>query len=151
MDNTPIQKLIDDTKPGSHILAWPLWDSYKSKGYKYPQYLYGLFFFQDLQYKYARGVSEEEMHAGPEEVYIDLNRGEQGEYIIKVRDLTKTKPEVAERVKPVTEEFQNYIHLFIDTVSRNRFFRRYPKTVKWLQKHWHEKGEKKRVYELLRM
>lgn len=73
MDSTLVRKRMEETLPGSTIAAWPLWDSYRSRGYQYPEYLYALFYFQDLQYKYVRGVTQEEVESGPEEVYIDFN------------------------------------------------------------------------------
>jgi hypothetical protein len=68
-----------------------------------------------------------------------------------VRNLIKTDPEVAERVKALDDDHYNILHIFIDTVSRNNFFRKYKKTTKFLQEHYHTKGKSKRVYEFFRM
>jgi len=72
------------------------------------------------------------MEAGPEEVYLDFSDDPRGEYKYFVRDLTKSDPEVKERVKPVTDDNLNYLHLFIDTISHGRFHRRMHKTKEWL-------------------
>lgn len=45
MESSEVREMMEKTKPGSTIAAWPLWDSYKKYGYEFPTYLYGLFFF----------------------------------------------------------------------------------------------------------
>jgi hypothetical protein len=132
-DSTLAFELIEKTKPGAKILAWPLASKFKDgKLYTYPDYLYGLYKIQDIQYKHGRGVTKEEMEKGPEEVYLDFSEDPRGEYKYFVRDLTESDPEVKERVKEETDDQLSYLHLFIDTISHGRFHRRLHKTKKFL-------------------
>ena len=71
--------------------------------------------------------------------------------IIKVRDLIKGNKTMEERVKPLDKDHLNILHIFIDTVSRNNFFRKYKKTAKFLSENYHAEKKKKRVYEFHRV
>ena len=69
---------------------------------------------------------------GDEEVYVDFREDPKGKLVLKVRDLIKKDPNVRERVKKLDKQHFNILHLFVDTVSRNNFFRKYKKTTKFL-------------------
>jgi hypothetical protein len=74
-----------------------------------------------------RGVTKEEMEEGPEETYIDFSENPKGEYKFKIRDLRNSKDDtsIADRVKPVTRDQLNVLRIFIDTISHQRFHRRF--------------------------
>lgn len=97
------------------------------------------------------GVTEEQMENGNEEVYVDFRTKSQGEVILKVRNLIDKDEELKKRVKKLDKDHLNILHIFIDTVSRNNFYRKYKKTTKFLQDYYHTKGKSKRVYEFFRM
>jgi hypothetical protein len=107
--------------------------------YPYPQVLYGINSIQKILYNNAKGVTKKEMLEGPEEAFIDFSEDKRGEYKILVKNLLKTDPEIAQRVKNVTRDKLNYLKLFIDTISVERMFRRFKNTISWLREHHYSK------------
>jgi len=97
-----------------------------------------------------RKSSQEEIDNGPREAFIDM-RGEKAKAVIKVRDLLKTNEEMKKRVLPVDKDHMNVLHIFLDTVGRSNFHRKYANTLKFLRKYHHMKKEKLRVYEFYRL
>ena len=77
------------------------------------------------------------MLEGSEEIFLDF-RGKENKEIgkleIKVKDRRKEYPDMTERLKDVdvSKGKLNVLNLFVDTVSRGRFFRVYPKTIEYL-------------------
>lgn len=98
-----------------------------------------------------KGVKAEEIDSGKEEIYVDFRNKTSGELIIKVRNLIKGNKQMEERVKLLDKDHLNILHIFVDTVSRNNFFRKYKKTSKFLQENYHSEKKKKRVYEFHRL
>ena len=98
-----------------------------------------------------KGVKPEELETGKEEVYVDFRNKTSGELVIKVRDLIKGNTTMEDRVKPLDKDHLNILHIFIDTVSRNNFLRKYKKTSQFLRENFHTEKKKKRVYEFQRM
>lgn len=96
------------------------------------------------------GVTQKDIDNGYEEVYVDFRKKKEGEVILKVRNLIERNPKIRERVKKLDDDHYNILHLFVDTVSRNNFFRKYKKTTKFLQEYYHTNGKSKRVYEFFR-
>jgi hypothetical protein len=99
-------------------------------------------------------VTQEDIDQNPlYETFLDFRTLNNGlpNLIIKVKDLTKTDKELAKRVLPVDDLHQNYLQLFIDTVSRNNFIRKYSETQKFLRKYHFLKSGNKRVYEFFRL
>ena len=100
---------------------------------------------------HIRGVTEQELKTGNEEVFIDFREKKTGEIVIKLRNLIEKDAAVKNRVKDLDKDHLNILHIFIDTVSRNNFFRKYKKTTKLLQENFHTEKKSKRVYEFHRL
>jgi hypothetical protein len=98
-----------------------------------------------------KGVSEKEMNEGDEEIFVDFRNKQTGQINIKLKNLMERDNEVKERVKPWDKDHYNILHIFVDTVSRNNFYRKYKKTTKLLQEYYHAEKKSKRVYEFHRL
>jgi hypothetical protein len=99
----------------------------------------------------VHGVTEREMNEGTEEIFLDF-RGENeelGKLLIKVKDRRKEYPELKKKllkVDPATGKY-NVLNLFVDTISRGRFFRRFPQTIQFLTNLKNKEGSSARVNE----
>ena len=71
---------------------------------QFPYLIYRHMDIQRKQYSLVKGVSKQEMEEGPEEVFIDFSANPKGEYIVKIRDLTKKDPVITERAEPVSRK-----------------------------------------------
>ena len=91
-----------------------------------------------------------ELETSDREFFIDF-RGERPKEVIVVRDLIKNSPELQKRVKDVDIDHLNILEIFIDTVSRPNWHRKYDKTNEFLRKYQYLKKQNKRVYEYFRM
>ena len=81
------------------------------------------------------------------EVFYDFRRDPiEGEMIIKLKDLSKNH-----EFKNLDNDHPNILNIFIDTVSRQRFHRRYSKVSKFLKKYHFSENKKMRVYEFFRL
>lgn len=94
--------------------------------------------------------SQKDIDEGPREAFIDF-RGDKPEAVIKVRNLLDKDPKLKERVKNIDSEHLNVMHIFLDTVGRSNFHRKYVNTLKFLRKYHYLKKKKTRVYEFFRM
>ena len=98
-------------------------------------------------------ANQQELDNGDREVFIDFRKKPEGEVILKLRDvrskLQKDKPK-APQLLPHDKEHMNVLHLFVDTVSRARFFRRFHKTVKIMQEYHFSQNKNIRAYEFFR-
>lgn len=101
--------------------------------------------------KNLKEVSDEEMKKGEREVFIDFRKNDQGRLKIKVKNLLERNSTVKARVKPVDKDHLNVLNIFIDTLSRNNFHRKYKRTKKFLKKYHFKKKKNKRVYEFFRL
>lgn len=94
-------------------------------------------------------VDEEEVKSGEREFFIDF-RGKEPKEIIKVRNLLESNVERREKVKKVDKNHLNILNIFVDTVSRQNWHRKYHKTNEFLRKYHYSKKRNKRVYEFFR-
>ena len=69
--------------------------------------------------------------------------------MIKVKDRRKEYPELKEQLKPVepAKGKYNVLNLFVDTISRGRFYRRFPQMIQFLTNLKNKKGSSARVNE----
>lgn len=101
------------------------------------------------------GVTEKEMIEGTEEIFLDF-RGEEnkevGKLEIKVKDRRKQYPALAGKLKDVDAKKSKYnvLNLFVDTVSRGRFYRRFPQTIQFLTNLKNKKNSPARVYDFFK-
>lgn len=82
---------------------------------------------------------------------MDFRNNKFGEVIFKVRNLVDRNETVRQRVKPLDSDHLNILSIFIDTVSRNNFYRMYKKTTKFLQNYHYSQKKSNRVYEFHRL
>ena len=68
------------------------------------------------------------METGDQEVFVDFRTNKNGEIVIKLKDISASKT--------ILDEDDNYtsiLRVFVDTISRPRFYRRFPKTKEFLK------------------
>lgn len=98
-----------------------------------------------------RALDESQLEKDDREIYYDFRKDKvEGETLVKLRDLTKTK-KYANSFKNHNNEYPNILNIFIDTISRQRFHRRFPKTRKFLEKYHYSLKKEKLVYEFFRL
>lgn len=101
--------------------------------------------------KGRRSETPESFENGDREVFIDFRKSMQGEFVLKVRNLKEKDPEVKKRVKPQDDDHYNILMIFVDTLSRANFHRKYHKTKALLQKYHYLQKKKLRAYEYFRL
>ena len=90
--------------------------------------------FQEIIMANIHAVDEKEMQEGTEEIFLDFRKIQTGKLEIKVKDRRKEHPAIASKFKDidVSKGNLNVLNLFVDTVSRGRFFRVFPRTIEFL-------------------
>lgn len=107
-----------------------------------------------MQEKVMKGIRmeyKEEIEEGDREVFLDFRKSFDGEIKIKVKNLIERNETVKSRVKKWDKDNLNILNIFIDTVSRNNFHRKYKKTKEFLEKYNYLNKKEKRVYEFFRL
>jgi len=102
---------------------------------------------KDLQAS-MQSASPEELESGDRESFIDFRSSDQGEFVVKLRDLRGKG--LARKLLPADGSHMNILHFFIDTVSRQRVYRAMPKTVELLKQHHFTQKQRVRVFEFFR-
>jgi len=92
--------------------------------------------FQAKILRLRQEETEDSLEKGDREVFIDFRKDFMGEFIMKVRNLKEKDP---------------FIVVFVDTVSRNNFHRKFKNTKKLLQKYNYRLKKELRLYEYFRM
>lgn len=92
------------------------------------------------------GVTEEEMKNGEQEVFVDFRKKKEGEILIKLKDLSHKR-----KLLPEDNDNLSILRIFVDTISINRFYRRFPKTRKFLEQYIPSKNKNKAIYEFFRL
>lgn len=82
------------------------------------------------------------------EVFLDLSEEGNEKLIVNLKDVRNIHPEV--KFQPHDLENVNILQIFVDTVSRPNFHRRFAKMSKFLSKYQYSKGETKAAYEFFR-
>jgi hypothetical protein len=98
---------------------------------------------------YIMKESPDSLENGDRESYMDFRESPEGKYVIKLRD-QKKNPDFKRKLLPHDKDHRNTLHIFMDTVSRQRVYRAMPKTVDVLKKYHFTRNEKMRVYEFFR-
>ena len=98
-----------------------------------------------------KAVTIEQLNNGEEEVYVDFRTKATGQVVLKVRNLLQKNETIKNRVKKEDAQHKSVLHIFIDTLSRNQFHRRYNRTSKFLNEYHHSRKKNKRVYEFFRL
>ena len=93
-------------------------------------------------------VTPLEMEKGPLEVFVDFRKRSTGELKVKLKKLDFSNRET--KVEKHDLEHPNILRIFCDTVSRQRFIRRFLKTKAFFKKYHFSKNKKLRSYEFFR-
>lgn len=94
----------------------------------------------------AKPISEQEMLNGPNEVFIDFRKDlDQGEVVIMLKKITD------QAFLEDSTKFPSFLNIFVDTVSRPRFHRRFKKLAKFIQKYHYSKDGDYLAYEFHRL
>jgi hypothetical protein len=88
-----------------------------------------------------------DLESSQSELFLDFRKNPLGEAIIKVKDRTKTNPTLKQRLKDTDEDHPNVLNIFVDTVSRDRIWRKYKRMVQVLADIKNNKDIKAEVYE----
>jgi len=106
--------------------------------------------FQKATLDSAREVDPSEINDPnvKEEAFLDLREKGNEKMHIKLKSIKNTP--AGKKLLPHDKDHVNILQIFIDTVSRNRFYRLYKKTIPFLQKYHHSKKKNKRLYEFFR-
>lgn len=95
-----------------------------------------------------KSSTQDEIDNGEREVFIDFRKKEEGELTVKLKDVrTKGK---GQNLLPPDPRHLNILRVFMDTVSRQRFFRTMPETVRLLKEYHFTQNKKQRLYEFFR-
>ena len=105
--------------------------------------------FQSELNRSMRDEPSNNLECGYRESYMDFRESPEGKYVIKLRDQRKN-PDFNRKLLPHDNDHMNILHIFIDTVSRQRVYRTMKKTVEILKKYHFSRNEKIRVYEFFR-
>jgi len=82
------------------------------------------------------------------EAFLDLREKGNEKLIINLKSLKDT--EEGKKFLPHNQEHMNILQIFVDTVSRGGFHRRFSKMKQFLKQYHHSEGKNKRVYEFFR-
>lgn len=82
-----------------------------------------------------------------EEIFIDFSERPEGESKIIVKSVLKNNPELDKKIKEVDEDHLNVLSIFIDTASRDRIWRKYPRMSQFLASAKHDPDFVANVYE----
>lgn len=100
----------------------------------------------------TKKVDASDIQNSDKEMFIDF-RGEhrdKGKLIVQAKDFSKTKAEIASRLKEESVNRPSIIKIFIDTTSRFRFYRKFKKTIKFLTELKHNPESRHMVLENLK-
>lgn len=102
--------------------------------------------FQQANYDMMEIIDPKDIDDSPREVFFDFRKDHiQGETIIKLRDLSSMN-----KFSEVDFEHPNIVNIFIDTISRQRFHRRFHRTKQFLKKNHFSKDGSNLAYEFFR-
>jgi hypothetical protein len=93
-------------------------------------------------------VDPSEIENSEKELFFDFrDKTGVGKSIIKPKDFTLHYPAIASRLKDESAEHPSVIRIFLDTTSKYRFYRKFPKSVKFLTSLKHNPSSSHRVVE----
>ena len=112
---------------------------------------YNQFKMQKKMYEGFQSETGESMEKNDREIFIDFRTKPAGEFKIKIKNLKERDEKVKERVKPWDDKHLNVLRIFIDTLSRGNFHRKYRYTKKFLNKYNYKNQASLRLYEYFRL
>jgi hypothetical protein len=97
----------------------------------------------------SHAIPRETIDSVEEEVFLDFSESKHGISKVVVKNMIDRDPKLKDRVKDLDLDNMRYnvLNIFIDTVSRLRFFRKYPKTANFLANIKNDPEFPSRVYE----
>ena len=112
---------------------------------------YNQYKIQIKMHEQFRSETPESMLKNDREIFIDFRNNPEGELIFKIKNMKERSQEVKRRVKPLDDDNLNVLMIFIDTLSRNNFHRKYRHTKKVLEKYNFKNKASSRLYEFFRL
>jgi hypothetical protein len=77
-------------------------------------------------------VKKADMDTVENEMFVDFSKDPKGISVVKAKSVFKKHPERESESKPVDEDHPNVLTIFIDTASRERIWRKYPRLTQFL-------------------
>ena len=103
--------------------------------------------FQEFIYKQWKEVPAEAIEDSDDEIFVDLRKSRYGVPVIRLKSLERTNQERFKQIQPVDDEHLNVLNLFIDTISKERFYRRFRYTAQFLHDLKHDPENEIEMYE----
>ena len=79
-----------------------------------------------------KAKTEQELTEDMNDISVDFSDTSTPLMKVAVKDRLKIHPELLEKIKEWDEDHLNILNIFVDTVSRPRFYRRLKKTARFL-------------------
>lgn len=100
-----------------------------------------------------RAISPEEMVSSKQEFFVDFTDRDDPQPIVKLKNilLDEKNENRAMEIKSTDDQHFNILRIFLDTVSRNTFHRRYPKTIKFLKQFDNSENKDLKLYEFFQL
>ena len=130
---------------GSGIMSFPRVEEYDWKT------LYHQYLLRDQIRKEYQQESPDSMSKSQREAFLDFRSNPYGELIVEPKDIRILNSNRKEQIKPLDAEHKNVLMIFIDTVSRQNFFRKYKKTTEFLRYYNSRLQKNLRAYEYFRL
>ena len=90
------------------------------------------------------------MENGPEEVFVDFRGNKYGQLKIKLKNMAQYRPSKYKLLQKVSDKHMNVLNIFVDTISKERFYRKFPYTAQFLIDLKNDPKSKGEVYEFHR-
>lgn len=99
----------------------------------------------------VRAVTDKELESSPNDISVDFKDPKNPKMTITVKDRRIQHPQIEPRIKDLDSNHLNILNIFVDTVSRGRFYRKYPKLAKFLVETKYDSKKANRVFEFTKM
>lgn len=129
--------------PKTQVIAFPVVKKIRQNKDK----IYANRSFQKLVFSQMSVVNRKEINSIPNEAFVDFGEDPKGRSIIKAKSVFKKHPNREKESKPVDEDHPNVLTIFIDTVSRERIWRKYPRLTQFLANAKNDPNFPAKVYE----
>ena len=93
------------------------------------------FNFRNQLIRSLKPISVEEIDSVPEEFMIDFSDVKKPRAIYKVKNIMLRNENRREEIQESDPEHLNVLRIFMDTVSRTQFHRKYKHTIEYLKKY----------------
>jgi hypothetical protein len=92
-------------------------------------------------------VPRQDIENSKTELFLDFKNDPMGEAIVNVKSRFKDNPELEKQILDTDEDHPNIVNIFVDTASRDRFWRKYKRLTQFFTNMKNDKNIKAEVYE----